>query len=130
MLATGVVAAIGSWGLKLLVGRNRPPDALVEVLSASFPSGHAMGSMATYVAAAALAVPGNTRALGAAGLVALLVGYSRMALGVHYLSDVAAGWLLGLLLVKAAVVLQSKIRAEQDGARLPPDPQAGQDNAP
>lgn len=126
MAGTGLVATALSWAIKAGVGRQRPPDALVDVASGSFPSGHALGSTATYLTAAILAAPGDRGAVAAAAGVAALVGMSRMALGVHYLSDVAAGWLLGLLLVMAAHHLRSRIRAKQDGERRrgdrPPGP--------
>ena len=64
----------------------------------SFPSGHAMSSMALAVAAAVLAWPTRWRwpvtILG--GLFTLLVGISRAYLGVHYPSDILAGWAASL----------------------------------
>jgi undecaprenyl-diphosphatase len=90
--------------LKGLFGRPRPDTALhlTEVRSLSFPSGHAMESAIIYLTLAALMarlVQGRTLrlyVLAVAALVTLLVGLSRVYLGVHYPSDVLAGWTAGL----------------------------------
>jgi undecaprenyl-diphosphatase len=97
-LAAGV-AILGTagltWALKELVDRPRPtgtdpPIPLPD--NPSFPSGHASSAFA---AAAALAVFAP-RWLGALFLaIAALVGVSRTELGVHYVTDVAAGSVLG-----------------------------------
>lgn len=99
-----VLAAFGGIGLpvavKAIVGRPRPPVALryVSVVGSSFPSGHATQNAAILPAIAlALTGAGYARrvALSLAALGAVLVGISRVLLGVHYPSDVLAGWLLG-----------------------------------
>lgn len=78
----------------------------------SFPSGHAMASMA-FAAAAVCLLWHQTRrrlaALGCAGLFVLLVGMSRVYLGVHYPSDVMAGWLASLAWV-TGLALMMRIR--------------------
>lgn len=101
LASTGGVAL--SQGLKLLFGRDRPPPDLhlVEAINASFPSGHAMLSAVVYLTLGALTARfARTRrvkvfALVGAAAVALLVGMSRVYLGVHWPSDVLAGWSLG-----------------------------------
>ena len=87
--------------LKDLVDRPRPPGGLVETSGSSFPSAHAAYST-FYVWLAVTIVmrlrPGMARgaAVVAAGIaLTALVGLSRVYLGVHYLSDVSAGWALG-----------------------------------
>ena len=89
--------------LKELVGRPRPQFAEggAELDSLSFPSGHASGvatlvTVALVVAWPLLAPAGRRRALVAGVLLALLVGCTRMWLGVHFLSDVVGGWALGV----------------------------------
>lgn len=86
---------------KMLVGRPRPDLAPHgdTVYTASFPSGHAFLSLTVY-AVLALVIARRGRALSysliVAGLLALLIGISRIMLAVHWPSDVVAGWLLGL----------------------------------
>jgi len=85
------------------VGRLRPQVVkhLDQVVSPSFPSGHALNST-LFLLAVALLVGRLPRARGArwilysvaAGL-SLAIGLSRIALGVHYPTDVLAGWLIG-----------------------------------
>jgi undecaprenyl-diphosphatase len=89
--------------LKNGFARPRPDlvDHLVDVQSLSFPSGHAMSSAVVYLTLGALlarverrrAVRGYIFAV--AGFLTLLIGTSRVYLGVHYPTDVLAGWTLG-----------------------------------
>jgi len=92
--------------LKLAVHRARPPEAgwWVRVDSWSFPSSHTAGTMLTCVALALLA---RRRApwLSAAIAAGVLIGWSRVALGVHWPSDVLAGWGFGLFWAGAALGL-------------------------
>jgi undecaprenyl-diphosphatase len=102
-----LVATIGgtliSEGLK--VGFNRPrPDLvahIVETTSMSFPSGHAMLSAVTYLTLGALIARTQDKrqlrgyVIGAAILVTVLIGLTRIYLGVHWPTDVLGGWCLG-----------------------------------
>ena len=94
-------------GIKHVVERPRPDaeDQLVHAAGFSFPSGHSATSMAVYATLTFLLIRAVDRdrvriAVGVAGgLVVLAVGLSRVFLGVHYPTDVLAGWLTGGLLV-------------------------------
>ncbi len=101
--AVAVVEAAASPLLKDLVGRSRPAwsSPITTVGGYSFPSGHAAGAglfatVAIVVTLSALP-PGRLRAVLCAVwvLVGVVVGLDRVFLGVHYASDVVAGWLLG-----------------------------------
>lgn len=95
--------AILSTVLKSLFNRPRPDIVahLVDVHSTSFPSGHAMNSAIVYLTlGAVLARTQQVRALRiylllAAITLALIIGASRVYLGVHWPSDVLAGWIVG-----------------------------------
>ena len=77
----------------------------------SFPSGHSTNSITVY---GSLAKYKKTKALTVIGTVLpLLIGVSRFCLGVHYPTDVLAGWLLGLIVIFAMPWLQSKIRNQR-----------------
>ncbi|WP_052436823.1 phosphatase PAP2 family protein [Georgenia sp. SUBG003] len=97
--SVGVTALVNL--TKLLVGRHRPSlDPVLDVGSPSFPSGHAAQSAAVLVVlAVVLTGRGAARSVALALAVVLIlgVGATRVYLGVHYPSDVLAGWLLGTL---------------------------------
>lgn len=79
-------------GAKLVIMRPRPPqaDRLDLVTSWSFPSSHSAGTMLTCLALAC--VIGTRRGTPMAIGFAVLIGWSRLALGVHWPGDVLAGW--------------------------------------
>lgn len=86
--------------IKALLARARPdlfPYAIID--SGSYPSAHAANSAMTFLSIA-LSVRGASRRsmwlLALAGLLALPIGISRIYLGVHWPSDVVAGWLFGI----------------------------------
>jgi undecaprenyl-diphosphatase len=102
LVVTGVGAIIMGPALKLFVGRLRPVVEHTVALAPgnSFPSGHALGSIVCYGAIALVFLPavhrwGRRILLAAMAVLVVLIGFSRIALGVHFLSDVVGGWLLG-----------------------------------
>lgn len=104
LLAIGLAGGVGlSEGLKALFERERPPAAYqaVETLNASFPSGHALLATVFYLSLGVMLTRVLPRrrlkafALGAAMLIAALVGLTRIYLGAHWTSDVVAGWCAG-----------------------------------
>lgn len=103
VLSVGIGALL-SQTLKQYYGRPRPDlvDHLDTVHTLSFPSGHALVTTVAYLTMASIVVgfldDGRARVyvIAVAVLVAILVGVSRVYLGVHWPSDVAAGWALGV----------------------------------
>jgi undecaprenyl-diphosphatase len=111
--------------LKLVYARPRPTlvPHLVDVTSSSFPSGHATDSAIVYLTLAALlarSIPERgprIYIIGAAILMILLIGVSRVYLGVHWPSDVAAGWTLGAAWALACSLVHSRLGIRQAEAR-------------
>jgi membrane-associated phospholipid phosphatase len=86
---------LGYTGLKHLYARPRPHLTawLTSPTDPSYPSGHAGGAMLVLLLAAMLL--GGRGLICAAVVLALLIGLSRIAMGVHWPSDVLGGWLFG-----------------------------------
>jgi len=111
--------------MKLLMRQARPMEAIVALPpSYGFPSGHSVASSVLFltlalVAAAQSTNPGVRRLLVGAGIViALLVAWSRVYLGVHYLTDVVGGLLLGTTGALAASRLAEPPRASTGAGAL------------
>lgn len=102
-----LLSVLGGWllstMLKLGVARPRPEIVphLIEVHDLSFPSGHAMLSAVTYLTLGALLARAqiyqSTRiyVMAVAVFLTLIIGFSRIYLGVHYPTDVLGGWCAG-----------------------------------
>jgi undecaprenyl-diphosphatase len=113
MIAVGGLLTLVDTPLKLAVGRPRPPADLVHILSPEqgngFPSGHALFALVVLGLLAYFAfINLKNRAIRAvvmAGLIALilLIGTSRVYLGVHWPSDVIGGYLIGGILLTALI---------------------------
>jgi undecaprenyl-diphosphatase len=126
-----------STGLKMGFERPRPdlvPHA-TQVYTASFPSGHAMLSAVTYLTLGALLSRVQRRRrvkaffLGLALTLTLLIGLSRVYLGVHWPSDVLAGWCIGAAWASlcwfVALQLQRSGQVEEPGETDVATPEGG-----
>ncbi len=114
--------------LKWWTGRVRPDlvDYQVTVHSLSFPSGHAANSLIVYLTLALIVAPlfGAARwPVIAALIAAVLIGVTRPILGVHWPSDVLAGWALALAWTLAATWALAKWM--RDDPRTAPPPISG-----
>jgi undecaprenyl-diphosphatase len=93
--------------VKLFVRRSRPKTAYarnMRVKSYSFPSSHAYaatiaGGFLSLVSLTLLPAPLNVIGAGLYGIIIALVGISRIHVGAHFPSDIAAGWVLGLIVL-------------------------------
>ncbi|SDY39237.1 undecaprenyl-diphosphatase [Micromonospora pattaloongensis] len=141
LIVTGVGALLLDPSLKLLVGRLRP---VVEVPVAhapgnSFPSGHALGSIVTYGALLLVFLPllrgwSRRAAVALAATVVVAVGVTRIALGVHFVSDVLGGWLLGAAWL-GVTAYAFRLWRREVGRPVPPiteglEPEAARDLVP
>lgn len=106
------------------IGRPRPTDRpqLDAVSSFAFPSGHAANAVMVALGLALLVAPRAWRpaAIALAALIALAVGLSRIMLGVHWPSDVAAGWAFGLAWTVLLVRLCGTPATDCSPASAPP----------
>ncbi|HEY1281564.1 MAG TPA: phosphatase PAP2 family protein [Acidimicrobiales bacterium] len=96
--------------VKQAVGRSRPvvDHPVAHAFGKSFPSGHSMSSTICYGALVLVFLPllgpvARRVAIGAAAALVLAIGIARMALGLHFLSDVLGGYVLGAAWLMASV---------------------------
>ena len=111
-VAVGGAAALNLLA-KAILGRPRPAFwvSIAPETSSSFPSGHAMGSMALVLALGLLLAHRRWRVWLPGALFVFGVGFSRVYLGVHYPSDVLSGWLATVGWVTGVYVLPPPNRA-------------------
>jgi membrane-associated phospholipid phosphatase len=106
--------------VKVAVDRSRPvlPDPVAHANGMSFPSGHAQSAVVAYSVLLLVFLPvlrGAWRPTGVAVAVLMVlgIGFSRVALGVHYVSDVLAGYVLGAAWVLAMAAAFNAWRVER-----------------
>ncbi|HXW04100.1 MAG TPA: phosphatase PAP2 family protein [Vicinamibacterales bacterium] len=130
-----LAASVGGWVLnnvlKTIFQRPRPDvvSHLRDVMPLSFPSGHAMTSAAIYLTLGALLMRVAERPLAkiycmaVAMIATFMIGLTRVYLGVHYPTDVLAGWLIGICwallcwLVERLVERRVGIRRERQASQ-------------
>jgi membrane-associated phospholipid phosphatase len=118
ILLTTALGGILDSGLKILIGRDRPHwiDPVSHAIGGSFPSGHSLTSAMACAVLLRLAWPLVSRRWAwstVAVAVPLITGFTRMFLGVHFLSDVIGGWLVGAGLVLAMTLVD--VRHQPNG---------------
>jgi membrane-associated phospholipid phosphatase len=116
-LALAVMVSVWiNMALKFLCGQPRPfwpaYDPSVGIITETangFPSGHAQISLTLWMIVASWT--GKKWGYAAAALISLLVGFSRLYLGVHFPTDLLGGWILGALVLAAYFLLSGRIAA-------------------
>jgi undecaprenyl-diphosphatase len=129
LLASAVGGVLVCTAVKSLVDRPRPPTVgqLIHESTSSYPSGHATAGITVWVAlglVALVALRPGVRWWVAAPLVVLgpLVGVSRVAMGVHWPTDVLGGWALGSAWTSAVALVVVLVAMRRSGPSvLPPD---------
>jgi undecaprenyl-diphosphatase len=128
-VTTVTVGGLLGLALKIIVARARPhlPDPVALAPGDSFPSGHAVNVTLGAGVIVLLVLPmlprwGRRVAWAVAWFLVLSVGYTRVALGVHWVSDVVAGIVLGAAVVAATAAGFETWRREQ--GRRPASPLA------
>ena len=110
-LLNGLGGSILSHGLKLVFSKSRPQlwNSAISETSYSYPSGHALGSMVLYGFLAYLLASFSPKYAkvyyGIAAILITLIGFSRLYLGVHWPTDVIAGYGVGFLWIFVCITL-------------------------
>jgi membrane-associated phospholipid phosphatase len=120
----GLLVKVG----KATVGRQRPPAEfrLVTETNESFPSGHALASAAIIGVLLVVLVPlirstaGRIAAISGGVLFVLGIGWSRVYLGVHWATDVIAGWVTGVAWLVLCLTVREVWRLTVDSVPVPP----------
>jgi undecaprenyl-diphosphatase len=136
--ATIGLASLGNGALKALIARARPDllEPIVAERGFSFPSGHAAMGMVAWGILGVLVwrsrLPLGIRrgVVAALGVVIFLVGLSRVWLGVHYPTDVLAGWTAGAVIVLLFARLTRRVSPEPAAEGVRADPAARRSDRP
>lgn len=124
LLVAVPLGAVAISALKAFFQRTRPPEALIEVGGLSFPSGHAFISMVFFGFVIRLLLRSRLHPAWIAGgtvlcaVLIVLIGTSRIYLGVHFLTDVVGGFAAGFLWLLLALHLVGAARRPAGVPRL------------
>jgi undecaprenyl-diphosphatase len=124
------LASLGNETLKAIIARARPDllDPITDERGFSFPSGHsalgmvAWGILGVLVMRSRLPLAVRRGIVAALAVVIFLVGLSRVWLGVHYPTDVLAGWTAGAVIVLVYARLTRRVSPEPAAAAVDADP--------
>ncbi|UBU16161.1 phosphatase PAP2 family protein [Nonomuraea gerenzanensis] len=126
-VTTVTVGGLLGLAIKVIVDRARPvlPDPVALAPGDSFPSGHTVNATLGAGVIVLILLPvlprwGRRVAWAVAAFLALSVGYTRVALGVHWVSDVLAGFVLGVAVIAATTAAFETWRRDQ--GRRPSSP--------
>ena len=127
LVVTSVGGGIVDSVVKIAVGRSRPEvdEPIVEAFGKSFPSGHSMSSLVCYGAlliafAPLLSDRARRVATGFVVVLVLAIGASRLVLGVHFITDVVGGYVLGAAWLIGSVAAFETWRADRGRRRTDP----------
>lgn len=135
---TILLASTANSLFKIGIARERPDllDPLVVEHGFSFPSGHSTLGMVSYGVLAVLVsrsrLPRGARvgAVAALGVLVFLIGLSRVWLGVHYPTDVLAGWTTGAVIVLLYATVTRSVSREPSAAAVDAGPEAQRSDRP
>ncbi len=136
--ATIGAASLGVELVKVLVSRTRPDllEPLVDEHGFSFPSGHSTLSMVAYGVLAVLITRSRlprrvaTIIVIGLGVLVVLIGISRVWLGVHYPTDVIAGWTAGWVIVVCYAAITRGVSREPAAGAVDADPATPRSDPP
>lgn len=115
MLAFGLIVSLAAViVIKLVVHRLRPSNAIISASGFSFPSGHSVTSVVFFGLMIFIIIPKIRSVIAKCALIGfsvfmiLLIGFTRAYLSVHWLTDVLAGFCLGLFILTGSILIKRK----------------------